>query len=405
MTRDLEKSADVVARARGLAALLAPGAAARDLERRFPHDEIAEMRKTGLFALRAPAERGGGGGSISDFARVVAALAEGDANVAQMYITHTYGVELMNQVQAEPAVKDRFYERLANGLFVTNAYSERGTKTIFDFKTTLERDPAGGWRMNGTKFYCTGSAGGDVLYASGKVVGREGDDDPTRDLGQIRMVFLERDWPGVTIHDDWRGIGQRTTASGTTEFVDVHVPDELCFSTVGLDSPDSLFSIIGQIGFTAVYVGIARAALREGCAFVRERARAWPHSGVERAVDDPYVLHHVGRMQTLVSSAEQMLRWACEAIDEAEFSPSGQARAIASVRVSEAKSVATEVSLEVSERIFQVCGAGAAIEKYDLDRFWRDARTLTLHDPVDYKYRLVGEWVLNGTPPPVTSYT
>ena len=49
------------------------------------------MRETGLFALRLPAEHGGGG-SIADYVRVVAALAKGDPNVAQMYITHTYGV-------------------------------------------------------------------------------------------------------------------------------------------------------------------------------------------------------------------------------------------------------------------------------------------------------------------------
>ena len=59
----------------------------------------------------------------------------------------------------------------------------------------------------------------------------------------------------------------------------------------------------------------------------------------------------------------------------------------------------------MGERIFQISGAGATVSKYGMDRFWRDARTLTLHDPVDYKYKLVGDWALNDVNPPVTSFT
>lgn len=366
------------------------------------------MRTTGLLALRVPSEHGGGGGSIADVVRVVEALAEADASIAQMYITHTYGVELLNQIEADPDVRNDFYRRLTeDGLFIGNGYTERGTRTIFDFKTRLNPDPRGGWRMNGTKFYGTGSVGGDVIYASGKVEegGIEGTGDSRRDLGEVRMVFLERDTPGLTIHDDWDGMGQRTTSSGTIELRDVHVPDDRCFSTQGFDSPESLFSLLGQAGFAAVFVGIARGALTEGLTYARERARVWPHASVERATDDPYVLAHAGHMQAQVSAAGAMLERACGSIDAAEREPAARRRALASVHVSEAKALATEVSLEVSERIFQICGAGATVTRYGMDRFWRDARTLTLHDPVDYKYRLVGEWTLNGVDPDVTSYT
>ena len=399
--------ADPVATAEEFALRLAEGAAERDRERRFPHAEIDEMRQTGLFALRVPAEQGGSGASIADYVRVVAALAQGDPNVAQMYITHTYGVELLNQVEAEPGVREGLYRRLAQeGLFIGNGYSERGTKTIFDFKTELTPDPNGGWRLNGTKFYATGSMGGDVLYVSGKIeppAAPEG--HTTRDLGEVRMVFLERETPGMTIHDDWDGMGQRTTSSGTIELDNVHVPDERCFRTEGFDQPESLFSIVGQAGFAAVFVGIAEAALSAGLEYVRTRARPWPHAEVEAAVDDPYVIGHAGTMATHAATARSLLETACEAIDAAEETPSGELRALASVRTSEAKAVATEVSLEVSERVFQICGAGATVAAHALDRFWRDARTLTLHDPVDYKYRLVGDWTLNAEPPPVTSFT
>ena len=396
-----------LAAAERMAGVLAEHAADRDRERRFPHAEIDQMRHTGLFGLRVPASSGGGGGSIGTYVRVVAALAKGDSNVAQMYITHTYGVELLNHVEAAPEIRESFYRRLVeDGLFIGNGYSERGTKTIFDFKTRLDPDPDGGWRLNGTKFYATGSGGGDVLYVSGKIDGA-GDDEShtTRDLGEVRMAFLERDTPGMTIHDDWDGMGQRTTSSGTIELGNVHVPDELCFRTEGFDQPESLFSIVGQAGFTAVFVGIAEAALESGLSYVRTRARPWPHAEIDTATEDPYVIGHVGEMATRIATARALLETACEAIDAAEQTPDGDLRALASIKTSEAKAVATEVALEVGERIFQISGAGATVSKYGMDRFWRDARTLTLHDPVDYKYKLVGDWALNDVNPPVTSFT
>ena len=209
----------------------------------------------------------------------------------------------------------------------------------------------------------------------------------------------------MTIYDDWDGMGQRTTSSGTIELDNVHVPDERCFRTEGFDQPESLFSIVGQAGFAAVFVGIAEAALEAALDYARTKARPWPHAEVEAATDDPYVIGHVGTMATDVAQARALLEVACTAIDEAESAPAGDLRALASVKTSEAKALATEVSLEVSERAFQICGAGATVAKYGMDRFWRDARTLTLHDPVDYKYKLVGDWTLNGEPPPVTSFT
>jgi len=387
---------------------LAVEAADRDRDRAFPTGEIDAMRPTGLFALRVPREAGGGGGSIADYVRVVAALATADSSVAQMYITHTYGVELLNEAESDPNFRAEFYRRLVEeGLFIGNGHSERGTKTIFDFKTRLDERDDGSWVMNGKKFYGTGSGGADVLYISGKVEGGgvDGSGDERRDLGEIRMVFLERDTPGLTIYNDWDGMGQRTTASGTIELDNVLVPTARCLRTEGFDAPESLFSIVGQAGFAAVHTGVAEGAFAAGVDYVKTRSRPWPHAEVDEASHDPYVISHIGRMRTEVSQARAMLDRACAAIDEAERAPSAERRALASVRASEAKAVATEAALDVSQRIFQVAGAGATVAKYNLDRFWRDTRTLTVHDPVDYKYRLIGNWALNGVDPPVTSYT
>jgi alkylation response protein AidB-like acyl-CoA dehydrogenase len=65
----------------------------------------------------------------------------------------------------------------------------------------------------------------------------------------------------------------------------------------------------------------------------------------------------------------------------------------------------THVSLDITSRIFELMGARATASKYRFDRFWRNVRTHTLHDPVFYKAREVGEFYLKGQIPEVSLYS
>ena len=53
----------------------------------------------------------------------------------------------------------------------------------------------------------------------------------------------------------------------------------------------------------------------------------------------------------------------------------------------------------VPSRVYEVQGARSTSRRYDFDRRWRDVRTHILHDPVAYKTREVGDFVLNDTVP------
>jgi alkylation response protein AidB-like acyl-CoA dehydrogenase len=137
------------------------------------------------------------------------------------------------------------------------------------------------------------------------------------------VFFTPTDAQGVTIHDDWSGFGQRTTASGTTEFDNVWIPDELC-----LGSPDTegggggaVTSLNYQAVHTGVFVGIARNALDDAVEFVRTRARLWYESPAERATDDLYIQLRVGEMKTAVDAAELLSLRAAELCDEAVAHP------------------------------------------------------------------------------------
>ncbi len=163
-----------------------------------------------------PREYGGYGGNFAELMRVVIAISAGDSNIGQMYQLHTGGIRLLQEF-ASPDVQAKWLPRFASGeLWITNAYSEVGTRSVNDFNTTVTQDGAG-WRLNGRKFYCTGSLAGDITFGPCRIEGTD----------EVRVFYTPTDAEGVTIHDDWSGFGQRTTASGTTEFRDVWIPDEL----------------------------------------------------------------------------------------------------------------------------------------------------------------------------------
>lgn len=388
---------DTLTTARELARSFETGAAERDRERRFPHDELAELKASGLLSLLVPAALGGSEAGYGEMIRCIGTLAEGDPNIAQMAIVHFSGVELLNKVAPDEA-KELLYPRVAdNSEMFTNAYSEVGTSTIFEFKVGLTRE-SDGWRIDGSKAYCTGSLGGEMIY--GLAIATEPEPHP-------RVFVVDVDAPGVSVIDDWDGMGQRTTASGTIEFDGARVPDTLCFTpNLLLEQPLlNFFGTNGQAMMSAAFVGIAKNALRDATEYVQSRSRPWPHAGVEKAVDDPYVIRTIGEMSTLIDAADATLERAIGVIEATAADPTEESRARCSVAVAAAKTVSTDAALRVSELLFKACGAGATRGALGLDRHWRNARTLTLHDPVEWKLHLTGDYLLRGTNPPISSHS
>ena len=385
-----------IATARALVPALLEGAAERDRERQFPHAQLELIRAAGLEAILVPRRYGGVGGDYTDQARVVSILAEGDPSVAQIFHVHGTGVELLSESSVAESVKAELHARtVAGNLRWTNAYSELGTKTIFHWTVRLLPAPGGGYLVDGQKFYCTGSLGGDYLYATAVIDGTE----------DVRLVFVPTDAPGLAIDDDWSGMGQVTTASGTIRFDRVEVPAERVIDFSGLAYDSSVFGPYGQICFSGIHLGIAKNALRDAVQFAATKARPWVHSGVERAADDPYTQQHIGQMAMWVEAADALQERALAEMDDARATPSAEARARCSVAVSAAKAFTEHAGLEVCQRLFQVTGSSSTVRKYDYDRHWRNLRTLSLHDPVDYKFKMIGDYHLNGTLPPITAYT
>ncbi|POR48826.1 SfnB family sulfur acquisition oxidoreductase [Paraburkholderia eburnea] len=379
---------EAIAVARELAARLAEGAAERDRERRLPREEIEWFSQSGLWGITVPKAYGGAGVSFVTLTEVVKLISAADSSIGQLPQNHFGLVDVITLTGTEEQKRYFFAEVLAGKRF-GNGFSEKGTKNVLDLKTRVRRD-GDDYVVDGTKFYSTGA-----LFAH--FVPVLGLDDERRGW----LAYIPQGTAGLTITDDWSGFGQRTTASGTVTLENVRVSASHVLPAYRVSDQPTLNGPVSQIIQAAIDAGIAKAAIDDTLAFVRERARPWVDSGVERASEDPLTVREIGRLYIQLHAAEALLERSAKVLDEiaAQDAVSEDDVARASVAVGEAKVLTTEAALLAGEKLFELAGTQSTLAAHNLDRHWRNARTHTLHDPVRWKYHLVGNYYLNGAKP------
>jgi SfnB family sulfur acquisition oxidoreductase len=387
-------AAEAIAVATEIAADLAATSAVRDRDRILPATELDRLSSSGLLAITVPAEHGGADLPTEVLVEVFRILASGDPSVAQVPHSHFVYVNAM-RYQGTPAQQRFFFGEVLAGRRFGNAQSEVGTKHVRDIRTTLVPAGHGRWVLNGTKGYSTGALFADWI----PVLARQ-DTLAAPGTGPLHVAWVRRHAPGVTITDDWNGMGQRTTASGTVELVDVDVTDDrITPYHLTFEGPQT-YGAFAQVLHAALDVGIARAALRDAAEFVRTTARPYPDAEVERAADDPLVVQALGQMEVDVRASEALLREAGRAVDVADDDLTAGTAAAASLAVAAVRAHSARAAVDVSSRLFEVSGTRSALDSLNLNRHWRNARTHTLHDPAAWKVQHLGRHVVDGTPPP-----
>ncbi|MFD4506390.1 SfnB family sulfur acquisition oxidoreductase [Streptomyces sp. NPDC058457] len=379
---------EALAVARDLADAFRAGAAERDAERRLPHAESDQLSASGLLGVTVPAEHGGADVSALTLAEIFRLLGSADGSLAQIPQSHFVYVNVIRRQGTEAQRKFFFAELLAGSRF-GNAQSEAGTKHVQDIRTRLERQGDGTFLLTGVKHYSTGALFADWIPVLARA---EGDN--------LHVAYVPRDAPGLTVVDDWDGMGQRTTASGTVRLDGVPVPaDRVLPHHLTFQGPQ-LHGAVAQLLHAAIDVGIARGALAEAVEFVRTRSRPWFESGVESAAEDPLLIQRFGELDVQVRASEALLREAARAVDAAGARLTDASAAEASIAVAAAKVQAAETAVAVAGALFELSGTRSALNSLNLHRHWRDARTHTLHDPTRWKIQHIGRYVLNGTLPP-----
>ncbi|MGL5969775.1 MAG: SfnB family sulfur acquisition oxidoreductase [Kluyvera sp.] len=369
-----------------IAAFLQTGASERDLSGIVPAEVVNTYSNSGLWGITVPREFGGAEVSAATLASVIAIVSAADPALGQIPQNHYCLLEDI-RLQGSDDQRRFFFELALSGHRFANALSETGGKTVQDIQTRLTQTSQG-LRINGRKGYCTGS-----LYAHWLGVLALDDE------GRAQLAFVPHNAPGLTVVNDWACLGQRTTSSGTVLADNLPVESfNLIPSWKSYDTP-TLAGPFAQLTTAAIDAGIARAALNDTVSFVNQFARPWIDAGVERAGDDPLTIHQIGVLDSRIAAAEALLEQAGKVLDRYKHLQTEETVALASLAVARAKIFTTEAALETASRLFELGGTRSTHPRYNFDRHWRNGRVHTLHDPVRWKYHLLGNWVLNGKAP------
>lgn len=379
--------------ARELARKLAATARDRDRLGGTPRAERALVRDSGLLKIGIPVAWGGGGASWPTIMQVTQIIAGADSSMAQVY-GFQHVLLATCQLFGAPAQARRLLEATAaNNWFWGNSLNPLDRRLAL---VTTET----GRVLRGEKSFSTGGLDSDMLIVSAIEDG----------TGKLIVAALPTARAGIRLHDDWDNMGQRQTDSGSSSFTDAVVHDDEILSTPGpLGSTfATLRPCIPQLVFTHVFLGIADAALAEARDYVRTKTRPWTGTKVEVNTQDPYVLAHFGNMVGALAGAQAAADLAALELDRAWAKGdalTADERGRLAVRVATAKVLATRAVLDITTQIFEVTGAGGTSGKWGFDRFWRNARTLTLHDRLDYKVHDLGQWFLNDQWPTPSFYS
>lgn len=380
--------------ARRLAAEFAETAVERDEAGGTPKLQRDAIRQSGLLALSIPTQFGGLGASWSETLGVVREFAKVDSSIA-----HVFGFQHLMlatvRLFSRPDQWQPWFEQTARkNWFWGNALNPLDTRTVVK---TFD-----GWReFSGKKSFCSGASDSEMLIASAI-------DESAG--GKLLIAAIPSGRTGITLHGDWDNMGQRQTDSGSATFERVRVEEnELLLDPGPLSTPFAcLRPLIAQLHFSHIFLGIAEGALEEARHYTLKEGRPWFRSKAQHVSEDPYVLRHYGEFWVGLESVRLLVERAADQLDEAwhkGHALGAEERAQLALSIATAKVAAVRTGLDICSRLFEVTGARATHASLRLDRHWRNLRTQSLHDPVDYKLHELGEWALSQTRPTPSFYS
>jgi alkylation response protein AidB-like acyl-CoA dehydrogenase len=394
--RPLADEAEAIAAAHEAAAAIAAISADRAERRRIPYRQAEILSQSGLTTISVPRELGGIGASIATLTEAVRIVSTADGGVGQLLQIH-YVMARGILSRGPSELRDRLIADLLAGKRLGNAGAEVGGRNKFDHKTRAVRNADGKWVVNGAKFYATG-----CFLAEWILTGAQTEEGP---IG----LLLHRDTPGLFLDDDWDAFGQVHSVSGGIRFEDLVVEDDAFVShrqrdpapaATGDGTPIRTGLTFPQILHAAIDTGIARGALDAATHYIRNHSNVWIDADVARAAEEPLIIKRIGEYAVAVRLAESLLRDAAELFDA--YFASGQDPALQDeliLAVATVRAQSDHASLHISSDMFSVLGASSSYRKFNLDRFWADARVHTTHDPIRWRQHHIGNYYLNGVPP------
>lgn len=371
------------------------GERAREAGRHLPLIPLRKLADHGFGALNVPPEHGGQGAGYQTSFRLLMDLATTDANLAHIWRSHLVFSEYIRLIP-DPVLRETWWKRLVEGAIGGSALSSQHRDD--NHETLITQDANGQLLICGHKYYTTGTLASDWTLVSATLDEpvamsvlrrrrRAGESGLTLEHVSKAVAIVRVRQPRVQVKDDWDGFGQRMTATGSLVLEDAGVE-----TLLEMDQHHELLLTFQEASLMALMVGIGRAALRDGAALMRDRTRIFNTSQGQPPRRDSQMLGIIGELSAQVRAAQEMVRAIGRELDQGSVPEASRSAQQASVLV-------PQLVLDVCTRIFDTLGASATSTSQELDRHWRNARTLATHDPAVFKKRMLGDWEVNGTAP------
>ncbi len=347
-----------------------PVAAVVDRDHRFPREAIEGARELDLMGILVPEEYGGAGLDHLAFTLCIEELAAACASTAVI-------VDVHNSVATEPIVlfgspeqKKQWLPDLASGRILGGfALTEPGSGSdAAALKTTALRDGRD-FVLSGTKVFIT-NAGEAGLYV---VFARTGE-SPRAD--GVSAFLVPADRPGLKVGQVFQKMGLHGSPTGELVLEEVRIPAANLLHQEGKGFQVAMRALdSGRIGISGQALGIARAALEEGIAYVKEREQfGQPIAGFEG------IQFMIADMATRLEAARGLTyhaAWLCS-----EGRPFTREAAMA-------KLFATDAAMEIAIDALQLAGGYGYISDYPWERHFRDAKALQIYEGSNQVQRVV----------------
>ena len=348
-----------------------PQAFLMDKENQFPDEAIRKLGEMGLMGIPYPKEYGGAGLDAISYAIAVEELSRVDGGTGVILSAHVslgswpifaYGTEEQKQKYLVPAAQGETLCSFA----LTEPQSGSDSGAI---KTTAVLD-GDEWVINGTKAFIT-----NIGYSKTFVVAAKTDLEAKGSRG-ISCFIVEEGTPGFTIGKPEEKMSNHSSYSGELSFQDCRIPKENLLGELNRGFPLFMSCVDeGRLAISAVAIGMAQGVLERATRYAKQRV-AFGHpiceyQGIsfklaEMAAEieaNRMMLYHVCRMQ------EQGVPFAKEA--------------------TMVKMLSSEMCVRVCDKGVQIMGGYGLCEEYELERFYRDAKLLTIGEGTSEICRMV----------------
>jgi alkylation response protein AidB-like acyl-CoA dehydrogenase len=349
---------------------LAPSAAERDREARFPAEAIAALGKLGFMGMLVPEAYGGAGADHVGYSLVMEEIAAGEGAVSTILsVQNSVGCMPVLQYGSEEQ-KQRFLKPMAQGeMLACFCLTEPEAGSDAAAIKTRARRHGNRWVLNGTKQFITSGQHARIAIVFAVT-------DPDAGRKGISAFLVPTDSPGFRVSGIEHKLGQRASDTAQLVFEDIELTPDLMLGSEGEGYRIALANLEGgRIGVGAQAVGMARAAYEAALAYARER-----EAFGKPIIEQQAVAFRLADMATQIAAARGLV------LDAAARRDAGE-RCVK--EASMAKLFASEMAERVASDAIQIHGGYGYVADFPVERIYRDVRVCQIYEGTSDIQRLV----------------